>query len=402
MELNFLNIADASEDLQPLRALLAAFERDTQIQLSLRRVSWDRAWQTLVLDAVEGKGPHVSQIGSTWGATMAMLDALRVFSADDITSIGGAEGFLPSTWETVKLANRPDVWAIPWSIYTFVLYYRRDILKQARLDPDKVFATPERMRDAFTKLSRKGIAPWAFPTLNSYADLVHIASSWVRANGGDFMRADGREPLFAKPEASTGLMDFFELFPFIPLSLRGLSVEACTQAFARGDTAVLVGGVEIGNDLLESPYALQEMRDNLGVTTLPGVPWIGGDHLVIWKNVLSDAEHEKAALDLVRFLSRKETQVQLFKMENVLPSRADAYGELTFPLDTTAPTVQQVLSTGRPHPPLRLWRRIEAFLDEMLLDIGRVVLRQPTVSASEITKRMIDEYEVKLTAVLKG
>ncbi len=402
MELNFLLIADTREDLQPLRGLLASFERDTQIQLSLRRVGWDRAWQTLVLDAMEGKGPHISQIGSTWVATMAILDALRAFSEDDISSIGGAQDFLPSTWETVKLGNRPETWAIPWSIYTFVLYYRQDIFNQAGLDPEKAFASPEAMRAAFEQLSGKGVAPWAFPTLHPFADLVHIASSWARANGGDFMQADGREPLFAKPEASAGLINFFELFPFIPLSLRGLSVEACTQAFARGDTAVLVGGVEIGNELLESPYASQVMRDNLGVTTLPGVSWIGGDHLVILKNVLADAEHEKAALDLVKYLSRKETQIQLFKLENVLPARADAYDELTFPLETTTPTLQKILRTGRPHPPLRLWRRIEAFLDEMLLDIGSSVLRQPSVSPSSIVARMLDDYEQKLSAVLKG
>jgi len=402
MELNFLTIADAAEDLQPLRAVLASFERDTHIQLALRRVSWERAWQTLVLDAMEGKGPHVSQIGSTWGATMAMLDALRVFSSDDVSSVGGAQSFLPSTWETVKLANRPQVWAVPWSIYTFVLYYRKDILDKAGLDADQAFATPEAMYDTFTQLSNAGVIPWAFPTLQPYADLVHIASSWARANAGDFMGADGREPLFAKPEASTGLINFFQLFPFIPPSLRGLSVEACTQAFARGDTAVLVGGVEIGSELLESPYASQEMRDNFAVTTLPGVPWVGGDHLVIWKNVLSDPDHEKAALDLVRFLGQKETQVKYFEMENVLPARVDAYEELKFPLETTAATVQAILKRGRPHPPLRLWRRIEAFLDEMLLDIGSSVLRQPAVAVSEITKRMLAEYEFKLAAVLKG
>lgn len=402
MELNFLTIADDAEDLQPLRGLLAAFERDTQIQLSLGRVGWERAWQTLILDAMEGKGPHVSQIGSTWGATMAMLDALRVFSEDEISSMGGSQGFLPFTWETVKLANRPQVWAVPWSIYTFVLYYRKDILDQADLDAEKAFASPETMYDAFTQLSSKGFVPWAFPTLHPYADLVHIASSWARANAGDFMSADGLEPLFAKPEASAGLINFFQLFPFIPPARRGLSVEACTQAFARGDTAVLVGGVEVGSDLLESPYASQEMRDNFAVTTLPGVPWIGGDHLVIWRNVLSHPEYEKAALDLVRFLSRKETQVKFFEAENVLPARADAYHELTFPLETTAATVQKILKTGRPHPPLRLWRRIEAFLDEMLLDIGGSVLRQPAISVPEITGRMLAEYEYKLIAVLKG
>jgi ABC-type glycerol-3-phosphate transport system substrate-binding protein len=166
--------------------------------------------------------------------------------------------------------------------------------------------------------------------------------------------------------------------------------------------ATLIGGVELGNDLMTSPYASQEMRENVAVTTLPGIPWIGGDHLVIWKNVLKDNEYERAALGLVKYLSKRETQIELFKVENVLPSRADAYDALTFPLETTKPTLDKVLQTGRPHPALRLWRRIEAFLDEMLLDVGSAVLRQPTVSPSDIAVQMLNEYEQKLSAVLRG
>jgi len=402
MDLNFLTIADLAEDLQPLRELLRQFEGAASVQVSLQRVNWDRAWQTLLMDALEGKGPHISQIGSTWTATMAMLDALRVFSADEITSMGGASQFLPSAWETIKQAKHSEVWGIPWSIYTFVLFYRRDLLARAQLEPEKAFATPDAMRESFIELSKNDIKPWAFPSLHPYADLVHIASSWARANGGDYMSADGRKPLFVKPEVSMGLMNFFELFPFIPPSLRGLSVEACTQAFARGETAVLVGGVEVADDLLNSPYATQEMRDNIGVTTLPGVPWIGGDHLVIWKNVHADAQLEKAALDLLGFLSSKETQIRFFNVENILPARVDAYPEIKFSLDSTAVTIQRILQTGRPHPPIQFWRRIEAFLDEMLTDIGSTVLRQPATPASEITEHMLAEYEQKLAAILKG
>jgi len=402
MELNFLTIADAPEDLQTLRALLAVFEREQQIQISYRRVSWDRAWQALLMEAVEGKGPHVSQIGSTWVATMAMLEALRAFKSEDVAAIGGTTQFLPAAWETVKFVNRPEIWAIPWSIYTFVLYYRQDILAKAGIDPAQAFATPTAMRETFSVLSKNGVAPWAFPSLHPYADLVHIASSWARAHGGDFMSDNGREPLFARPEASAGLLDFFELFPFIPLSLRGMNVEACTNAFARGDAAVMIGGIEIGNALLESPYASQETRENTAVTTLPGTAWIGGDHLVIWKNVRADAQYEKAALELVKYLGKKETQAQLFKLGSILPARADAYDDLTFPLKTTLPTLREILKTGRPHPTLQLWRRIEAFLDEMLLDIGTTVLRQPTVAPSDIATRMLNEYDQKLTAVLKG
>jgi hypothetical protein len=110
---------------------------------------------------------------------------------------------------------------------------------------------------------------------------------------------------------------------------------------------------------------------------------------------------ETAALDLVQYLVDVDTQVQFFKSGNVLPARLDAYPQIEFSLDTSTETMQKVLKTGRPHPPVSLWRRIESFLDEMLLDIGNAVLKQPTVPAAEIAKRMIAEYEEKLSAVLK-
>jgi len=401
-ELNFLLIADTPEDLQPLRTLLEPFEREVPLSIKLQRVGWERAWQTLLMDAVEGKGPHVSQIGSTWSATMAMLDALRVLSEQEVASMGRADQFLPAAWETAVLEKRPGIWAIPWSIYTFVLFYRKDLLERAHIDPAEAFTSPEVMRETFASLKKKGFTPWAFPSLHSYADLVHIASAWARANGGDFMSADGRMPLFANPEVSHGLAQFFELFPFMPSSLRGLSMEACTQAFARGETATLIGGVEIADDLLNNPDTAPEARENLSMTTLPGVPWIGGDHLVIWKNVRTDPQIEKSSLALLRYLSSKETQVRYFQLENILPARLDAYPEITFSLESTATTVKQVLEKGRPHPPIRLWRRIEAFLDEMLANIGNTVMRQSAEPPAEIAERMLGEYEQKLTRLLKG
>ncbi|MBK9208313.1 MAG: extracellular solute-binding protein [Anaerolineales bacterium] len=402
MDLNFLTIADLAEDLQPLRGLLRPFESDSSVHISLQRVGWDRAWQTLLMDALEGKGPHVSQIGSSWTATMSMLDALRRFQPNEIESMGGEAQFLPAAWSSVKSEKYSEIWAIPWSIYIFVLYYRRDLLERAGLDPEKAFATPQAMRESFKILSQHGITPWAFPSLHPYADLAHIASSFARANGGDFISADGRKPMFASPESSAGLKEFFELYSFIPTAMHGLSSEACAQAFASGETAVLVGGVEIADELLNSPDSIQEVRDNLGMTTPPGVPWIGGDHLVIWKSVRANAELEQSALDLLRFLSKKETQLEFYKLENILPARIDAYSEIKFSLDSTAATIQRILQTGRPHPTLQLWRRIEAFLNEMLTDIGSAVLRKPETSASEIAERMLAEYEQKLAAMLKG
>jgi maltose-binding protein MalE len=110
---------------------------------------------------------------------------------------------------------------------------------------------------------------------------------------------------------------------------------------------------------------------------------------------------ESAALDLVQYLTACDTQVQFFKTANVLPARLDAYPRIEFSLETTRETVQKILERGRPHPAVSLWRRIEAFLEDMLLDIENAVLRQPTVPAAETADWMIVAYEEKLAALLK-
>ncbi len=401
-ELKFLSIADSDEDLLALRTLLEPFESGASLSIKLQRVGWERAWQLLLMDAIEGKGPHISQIGSTWGATMAMLDALRPLSNDEFATIGRPDQFLPAAWETVVMQPLPGIWALPWSIYTFVLLYRKDLLDQVKADPVKAFATPEAMLETFSDLKQKGITPWIFPSLHAYADLVHVASSWVRANGGDFVSKDGVTPLFANVVSKSGLMQFFELLRFVPASLQEMSVEACTQAFAQGKAATLVGGIEVADALLNDPGTAPKVRENLDVTTLPGVPWVGGDHLVVWKNVRTDPRLEEASLALLRYLSSKETQIRFFELENILPARLDAYPEIRFSLESAAATVQQVLKKGKPHPPVRLWRRIEAFLDEMLATIGNNVVRQPATPTAEIAERMLGEYEKKLILLLKG
>jgi hypothetical protein len=107
------------------------------------------------------------------------------------------------------------------------------------------------------------------------------------------------------------------------------------------------------------------------------------------------------ALDLVEYLAACDTQVQFFKSASVLPARLDAYPQIKFSLDTSTQTIETILKTGRPHPAVRLWRRIEAFLEDMLLEIGNAVLRQPTIHAAETAERMIVTYEEKLAAMLK-
>ena len=401
-ELNFSAMGDTTEEIEELIRLLKEFDERFNTKTKVRRLSWKDAWQRLLTVAVEGKGEDVSQVGSTWAPTLAALDSLRPFSESEVRSLGGPLRFVPAAWQTVQLEGRGEVWAIPWSVYTFVIFYRRDLLERAGVDESTALTTPEAMRETFSALQSAGIPPWTIPINQNYLDLPHIASSWVRAYGGDFFGPVGRSPEFNTPHARKGMVDFFELYHFIPAELCGLDYDACLEEFFRnGKTAVMVAGLEAYSDALIENILPETQRDLIGVAALPGVSWIGGDHLVVWKTVRFDTRKENASLELIRSLTSAENQARLFREARILPSRLDAYAELEFQPEGMRPVLEKILQTARPHPPARLWRRTESMLVDMLCVIAREVLDSPTLDVQQIVERQSADYEKRFSLFLR-
>lgn len=402
-ELNFSAIGDTSGDIEEIVNLVKEFESASAIKTNVRRLSWNRAWQTLLTFAVEGKGEDVSQVGSTWAPTLAAFDSLRQFNESEVRSLGGPLIFVPAAWQTVRIDGRGPAWAIPWSVYTFVVFYRRDLLQSAGVDESMAFSTPQSMHSTLSALQSAGIPAWTIPTKEGYLDLPHIASSWVRAYGGDFFSPDGKQPEFNTPHARKGLSEFFELYRCIPADLLSLDYEAClAEFFQKGKTAVLIAGAEAYSDALMSNTVPEILRDLIGAAALPGVSWIGGDHLVVWKTVRLDTEKEHAAVDLIRSLTSVENQVRLFREARILPARLDAYAGLEFQPAGIKSVLEKILQTGHPHPPARMWRRIESMLVDMLCEIARNVLNFQTMEPAEIVERELADYETRFSLILGG
>jgi ABC-type glycerol-3-phosphate transport system substrate-binding protein len=225
----------------------------------------------------------------------------------------------------------------------------------------------------------------------------------VRAYGGDFFAPDGKSPYFNTPHSRKGLLDFFELFRFIPTELHEQTYEACLDEFFHKEkTAIVIAGTETYRDALESNAISEGIRDHIGVAAIPGVSWIGGDHLVIWKTVRFDPRKENAALDLIRSLTSVENQIRLARETTILPARLDAYTELEFQPEGMRPVLEKILQTARPHPPARLWRRIESMLADMLSDIARSVMNLRNQSVAEIVEPKLAEYEKRFSLLLSG
>jgi hypothetical protein len=62
--------------------------------------------------------------------------------------------------------------------------------------------------------------------------------------------------------------------------------------------------------------------------------------------------------------------------------------------------LEKVLQTARPHPPIRLWRRIESMLVDMLSDIEHHVLEFQTQTVNEIVETKLADYEKRFSLIL--
>ncbi len=194
--------------------MLKEYENKYGAHTQLQKLTWGSAWAELVHYSIYKTAPDVSEVGSTWIGDLIGMNCLRPFTPAEIASFGGAQAFFPSAWNS-GVSSTGQVWAIPWLIDSRLLYYRRDLLEKAGIDPVTAFQSHAALVNTLQRLSQAGIEmPWASPTHKTRMSLHNVAT-WIWGAGGDFVSPDGKRTLFNSPEALKGFEQYFELGRFL-------------------------------------------------------------------------------------------------------------------------------------------------------------------------------------------
>jgi multiple sugar transport system substrate-binding protein len=354
-----------------LKPLLDEFEAQNRIHVRLRVLAWDTAWAELLKVALYQHGPDVSEIGSTWLGSYVGMDALRPLADHEVATIGGASVFVPSAWQSGSLADpllgKPVQWAIPWWADTRLLYYRRDILGQAGIEEQTAFQDTAQLAHTVASLQAAGVSvPWVVPTHQARMT-IHNVAGWVWGAGGRFVSDDGKQIRFHEPEARSGIRAYFEMARYLALSARDLDDTQSEALFAQGQAAVTISG----------PWLLQltspQVAADVGITLPPGVPFVGGSHLVCWKH----AVHDEAVIKLIRFLTSWRVQATLGQRSGLLPSRLDVLSNPPFADHPLYRIATQGLERGRSFPSFTLWGLVEDKLNEVLSQLWADLLANP-------------------------
>jgi multiple sugar transport system substrate-binding protein len=356
-------------DSEPLTSLLKRSELNCHTQ----SMTWDDAWSKLSRIALYRSGPDVSEVGTTWLDALVDADAVRPFTADEVEVMGGADAFLPASWQTVSPPPwQRQVWAIPWRADTRVIFYWRDMLEQAGVAEEGAFQTPERVEETMRCLQASGIPiPWGVLVLERFLGLQN-AASWIWAKGGDFISADGRQVLLDRPETCEGMHAYLRLSRYMPPGVKRIEGLNAFDLFAKRRAAVVMGvSGWLPAFYEQSTYA--DVRPHLGVAMPPGPAFVGGGALVIWLHT----HHVNHAVNLIRFLVDRPVQVDCFLEEGALPVRLDVLSEPTFTTNPHHRVLIEALKSGRTFPVIPNWATVEERLGNAFMWLWDESLKDP-------------------------
>ena len=383
---------DPAGDLQPL---LDQFGAQHHCRVRVKVLSWDTAWADLVKVALYRHGPDVSEVGTGWVSNLVVMNALRPFGPSELDAIGGPSAFLDSAWRSGWVVGDKQPWAVPWLADTRVIYYRRDLLAQAQIDEQTAFQSQQQLEQTLERVQASGIAsPWVVPT--QYArNTLHNVASWVWGARGDFISADGKRTLFSQVKSRAGIRAYLGLHRYLSPAARNLDILQSDGLYQQGGAAVTISGPWLVLRDVEQPVAA-EVVANTGATLPPGVPFVGGSNLVIWKHT----QHENTAIKLVHFLTRQPVQYSYCRRAGLLPVRLDVLNGSPFADHPLYRVMSEGVKTGRPFPSFSAWGLVEDGLTAELTHLWAEVLADPQLNLDAAINERLGKLARRLDLTL--
>jgi multiple sugar transport system substrate-binding protein len=303
--------------------LMAGFHRENpDIRVRVQQIPWTAAHEKLLTGFVGGAMPDVAQLGNTWIAEFAAINALEPLDAWIARSAELSAGeYFDGIWSTNVVSD--TVWGVPWYVDTRVIFYRTDLLSQAGYDSmPRTWDGWVAAMHAVKRIAGPDRYAIFLPT-NEWAQPALLGLQ----NGSTLLNADGTRGAFSEPS-------FREAFEFyLSLYRDGLAppmghydVANPYQEFGRGFFAMWITG----------PWNLGEFQRRLPAETqgswstapMPGpdraengVSLAGGASLVMYR----DTDHPEAAWKLIEYLSRPEQQQRFYELTGSLPARTAAW-----------------------------------------------------------------------------
>ena len=309
IELSF-RFNDAGQ--KEMRAALDKFEQmNPGIKVELQRIAWGSAREQFLREAAVGEGPDVVHIAQVW--TRSMGDAGALYDMNELIEEHGiGEGW--GDFISADLASQDDgtIHAIPWTVDTFAMVYRKDILEKAGIT--EFPTTWKGLYEASVQIKEKtGAVGWAIPSGSGPTNSIwFFLNFYWWPNGWSLVdrKADGSYYINITPEQIAEGLDYYKSYldkginPQSMLNVTNWGAQELIEGMVRGDYSIISTPENV---LVQIESAFKERypgKSNPFASTIhpkSSVTFVGGRQLGINVNT----EHAEAAFKLIKYLTNE-------------------------------------------------------------------------------------------------
>jgi len=336
--------------------LLTDFEREHPgVHVDVQQIPWSAAHEKLLTAHVGRSTPDVAQLGNSWIPEFAALNAVEpldpFLAASNTTP---KSGFFPGIWETNVVDS--VTYGLPWYVDTRVLFYRKDLLKQAGYDA--MPTTWAEWRRSMERIKAQ-VGPDRFAIflpLNEWNPPFVLAAS----AGSNILSADGTRGAFQTPEFRKAFDFYLDLFSdrlAPPINDNGIA--NLYQEFERGYFSMYITG----------PWNIGEFRrrlapesqDKWATAPMPGpdgaatgLSMAGGSSLVVFRG----SKHKPESWLLLEYLARPQVQARFYRLTGDLPARQESWSDSALVADPAILAFGEQLRRVAPAPRVPEWEQI--------------------------------------------
>ncbi|WP_067498509.1 extracellular solute-binding protein [Actinoplanes sp. TFC3] len=387
------------QDRAVLQEIQKFHEAHPNITINPVRIQWSEALTRLSTATTSGEGPDVTVLGTTWVGGFSALDALRPYTGAEIAAVGGQDVFAAASWSASHRLGSSDITALPWLTDVRALFYRKDVLAKAGIDPAAAFTDWAAFERTLKRIKDSGSPVWplAIGNENNFG-IIHNVAPFIWGAGGNLLTDAGDRSLLAEAPAVDGVAYYQRLVGMYddPKAMK-LTSSDVPAAFANGTGAITIDNSQSVGDYLADPDR-PGLKPGWGTAPMPAgkdgrFGFLGGSTLAILKS----ARHPDAAFEWVKYLTSEESQRRYGVSSGLWPARTAAIAGTRLETDPAYAAFREMIKVGRMYPSIPAWIVVESIIAKDLADLWHA---NGALSRAEVQK-ILSRTSTDIDAALK-
>jgi multiple sugar transport system substrate-binding protein len=303
--LRFQQTEPSAETIAALQKAIAGFEaKNPGIKVEMETVSWAAQMPKLIAALASGQPPDVAMLELQSSTSLGYFGNL--LPLDDVVSSVGRDDFAGNTLQLTT--SKGQVFAVPYLVGVPVLYYRKDLFKQANIaGPPKTW--DEWLQDVKT-LGKAGAGNGIYGVAIPFGRNTMTSRFFYYLAGSNnaYIFDESGKPTFNSPAMVEALEFMRELAKYSPPGSSEFSYAELRNSFSLGKAATTYYWGRLSSEVFKQN---PEVAQTMGLAIMPAKKTSRSSIALTALGVFKGSQHPNEAKQFIRFLLEEPNYVSV-------------------------------------------------------------------------------------------